>query len=67
MAGQGERQPLKNRSGALVALICSLGASACFASDTTSGQGFCIGVFGGAGSAPSTSARQEGAFTFPAS
>ena len=65
MAGQGERQPLKNRSSALLALICSLGASPCFAADTTSEQGVYIGVFGGAGTASSMSARQEGGFYLP--
>ncbi|WP_428681687.1 hypothetical protein [Reyranella sp.] len=65
MAGQGERQPLKNRSSALFALICSLGSSPCFAADTTSGQGCYIGLFGGAGAASSMSARQEGGFYLP--
>jgi hypothetical protein len=57
---------MKNRPSALFALICSLGASPCFAADTTSEQGFYIGVFGGAGTASAMSARQEGALTFPA-
>ena len=65
MAGQGETQPLKNRSGALFALICSLGSSPCVASDTTSEPGFYIGLFGGAGTASSMSARQEGGFYLP--
>ena len=47
MAFQTERQQLKNRSSALSALVCSLGASPRFASDTTRGQGFNIGVFAG--------------------
>ena len=64
-AGQGERQPLKNRSSALFALICSLGSSPCVAADTPSEPGFYVGVFGGAGSASSMSARQEGGFYLP--
>ncbi len=56
---------MKNRSSALFALICSLGPSPCVASDTTSGQGFYIGAFSGAGTASSMSARQEGGFYLP--
>ena len=56
---------MKNRSSALFALICSLGASPCFAADTPSEQGFYIGVFGGAGTALSMGARQEGGFYLP--
>lgn len=33
--------------------------------DTPGGQGFYIGLFGGAGSASSMSARQEGGFYLP--
>jgi len=57
---------MKDRSGALFALICSLGSSPCVAADTTSGQGFYVGLFGGAGTASSMSARQEGGFYLPA-
>jgi hypothetical protein len=39
MVSRAERLQMKNRSGALFALVCSLGAGPCFASDTTSGQG----------------------------
>ncbi|TAJ98268.1 MAG: hypothetical protein EPO41_00015 [Reyranella sp.] len=56
---------MKNRSSALFALICSLGSGACFAADTPSGQGFYVGLFGGAGTASSMSARQEGGFYLP--
>jgi hypothetical protein len=56
---------MKHRSGALFALICSLGPSPCVASDTPSGQGFYIGAFGGVGTASSMSARQEGGFYLP--
>jgi len=56
---------MKNRSSALFALICSLGSSPCFAADTTSEQRAYIGVFGGAGSASSMNARQEGGFYLP--
>jgi len=56
---------MKSRSSALFALICSLSSSPCFAADTASEPGFYIGVFGGAGSASSMSARQEGGFYLP--
>lgn len=56
---------MKSRLIPLFALICSFGPSPCFASDTTSGKGFYIGLFGGAGSASSMSARQEGGFYLP--
>ncbi|MDO8972389.1 hypothetical protein [Reyranella sp.] len=56
---------MKSRLISLLALICSLGASPCFASDTTSEPGVYIGVFGGAGTASSMSARQEGGFYLP--
>lgn len=56
---------MKSRSSALSALVCSLGAGPGFASDTPSGQGFDIGLFGGAGTASSMSARQEGGFYLP--
>jgi hypothetical protein len=56
---------MKNRLSALLALICSLSSSPCVAADTPSEQGFYIGVFGGAGSASSMSARQEGGFYLP--
>lgn len=49
----------------LFALICSFGASPCFAADATSEQGAYIGLFGGLGSASSTSLRQEGGFYLP--
>src|SRR5690606_14938700 len=63
--GLGERQSMKTRSGALFALVCSLGSSPCFAADTPRGQGFYIGLFGGAGSASSMNARPEGGFYLP--
>jgi len=56
---------MKSRSSALFALICSLGPSPYFASDTTSEPGVYIGLFGGAGTASSMSARQEGGFYLP--
>lgn len=56
---------MKSRLIPLFALICSFGSTVCSASDTTSGQGFYIGLFGGAGSASSMSARQEGGFYLP--
>lgn len=56
---------MKSRLIPLFALICSFGSSPCFASDTPSGQGVYIGVFGGAGTASSMSARQEGGFYLP--
>jgi opacity protein-like surface antigen len=56
---------MKRRLIPLFALICSLGPSPCFASDTPSGQGFYVGVFGGAGTASAMSARQEGGFYLP--
>lgn len=42
-----------------------LGSSPCFAADTTSGQGVHTGMFGGAGTASSMCARQEGGFYRP--
>lgn len=56
---------MKSRSGALFALVSSLGPVPCFASDTASGQGFYVGLFGGAGTASSMSAGQEGGFYLP--
>lgn len=56
---------MKKRASAMFALICSLGSGPCFASDTPGGQGFYIGLFGGAGTASSMSARQEGGFYLP--
>lgn len=56
---------MKSQLIPLFAFICSLGSTVCSASDTTSGQGFYIGLFGGAGSASSMSVRQEGGFYLP--
>ena len=56
---------MKSRSSALSALVCSLGPGPGFASDTANGQGFYIGLFGGAGTASSMSARREGGFYRP--
>jgi opacity protein-like surface antigen len=56
---------MENRLIPLSARICSLGSTVCPASNTTSGQGVYIGLFGGAGSASSMSARQEGGFYLP--
>lgn len=65
MAFRAERQQMKSRSSALSALVCSLGPGPGFASDTANGQDFDIGLFGGAGTASSMSARQEGGFYLP--
>jgi len=53
------------KQGLLIALICSFGASSSLAADAASEQGAYIGLFGGLGSASSTSLRQEGGFYLP--
>jgi len=57
---------MKNRLSLLFALLSSFGSSVCFAVDAESEQGPYIGLFGGFGSASSTSLRQEGGFYLPA-
>ena len=63
--GGRDKRQMKSWLIPLLALICSFGSSPCLAADTTSEQGFYVGVFGGAGSASSMSARQEGGFYLP--
>lgn len=56
---------MRKQLGLLFAFICSFEASVCFAADATDEQGAYIGLFGGFGSASSTSLRQEGGFYLP--
>jgi opacity protein-like surface antigen len=63
--GGRDKRQMKSWLIPLLALICSFGSSPCLASDTASGQGFYVGLFGGAGTASSMSARQEGGFYLP--
>ena len=57
---------MKRQLSLLSALIYVFGASGCFAADAAGEQGAYIGLFGGFGSASSTSLRQEGGFYLPA-
>ncbi len=56
---------MKKVSSLLFALFCSLGASPGLAAEASAEQGAYIGLFGGLGSASSTSLRQEGGFYLP--
>jgi len=56
---------MKKPSSFLFALFCAFGAGACFAADASREQGPYLGLFGGVGSASSTSLRQQGGFYLP--
>ncbi|MCK9512291.1 MAG: outer membrane beta-barrel protein [Pigmentiphaga sp.] len=53
------------KSKFLLALFCAFGAGACAAADAGSEQGPYLGLFGGIGSASSSSLRQQGGFYLP--
>jgi opacity protein-like surface antigen len=58
---------MRNQLSAFLALVCSFGASVCYAADDEiSAHGAYFGLFGGFGSAAATGARQQGGFYLPA-
>ncbi len=60
-----QNSSIKKLSCLLFAVTCSFGVVVCPAADSSSEQGAYIGLFGGFGSASSTSLRQEGGFYLP--